>query len=61
MCLECIHGSIVGGFEHCRLTDKYPHNCCEHFEPDPNYSYPEYGLMFNVDAYPSWNKALKQE
>jgi|WetSurMetagenome_2_1015567.scaffolds.fasta_scaffold543374_2 hypothetical protein len=37
MCLDCLKGSFIGGFDHCRKTDKYPHSSCDDYEPDPLY------------------------
>jgi len=62
MCEECINGSVIGGFDHCRRTDKYPYTHCKHFEPDPLFNDKFYHMDMDAwEMYPQWNKTLKQE
>jgi hypothetical protein len=60
MCVDCECGSIIGGFEHCRKTDKYPHTRCKHYKPDPLYSDYYHMDMEAWEQYPVWNKTLQQ-
>jgi hypothetical protein len=46
MCETCLKGSIIGGFDLCRKTDKYPHFRCDDYELDPVYANEKYKPLF---------------